>query len=219
MKNTVSILIPTYFAGSMLQNCLDSIFANIDSPKIVIYKNEIGWLKACNLLMKDTQDDVILLNDDTVILVDIIKEFQAIAYSDDKIGIVGAKMLSPNQETVINYGIYVGSDGNTAHKHYGEHKDKVTTVEIQKAVEGSCIYIKRALLDEIGLFDEAYGLGYREEVDLAFRARESGWKVVSAPKVEVVHFVSQTHGKLGITNDTHSYFMTKWGTKLALGKI
>jgi GT2 family glycosyltransferase len=213
------ILIPTYFGGQMLQNCINSITTNVSKPQIQIYKNEEGWLQAANKMMDSVNTDVILLNDDTVVLTDIVKEMSALAYSDDKIGIVGAKMLAPNQETVINYGIYVNTDGNTAHKHYGERKDKVVKSETQKAVEGSCIFIKRRVLEEIGTFDTGFGTGYREEVDLCFRAREAGYKVVSCPKAEVVHFVSQTHGRLGITNDTHSYFMSKWGTKLALGKV
>jgi GT2 family glycosyltransferase len=217
--NNVDILVPTYFAGTMLHNCIESILQNVPNPKITTFKNDMGWLQACNKLMKETSNDVILLNDDCIVLTDIVKEMQKVAYSDPKIGIVGAKMLSPNQETVINYGIYIGKDGNSAHKHFGEHKSKVTKVEVQKAVEGSCIYIKRKLLDETGFFDENYGMGYREEVDLAFTARELGWKIVSCPTAEVVHLVSQTHGRLNITNDTHKYFMSKWGTKLALGKV
>lgn len=215
----VTILIPTFYAGTMIQNCLSSIFSNVSNPKILVYKNEEGWLKAANNLMKSVDTDIILMNDDTVVLTDIVKEMKAVAYSDDKIAIVGAKMLAPNQETVINYGIYVGTDGNTAHKHYGDSKNTVNKVEVQKAVEGSCLYIKREFINRLGVFDEGYGMGYREEVDLCFRAREAGWKVVSCPTAEVVHFVSQTHGRLGITNDTHKYFMEKWGNKLALGKV
>lgn len=219
MAKEVTILIPTFYAGTMVLNCLNSIFTNVSNPKILVYKNEDGWLKAANNLMQSVDTDIILLNDDTIVLTDIVKEMKAVAYSDDKIAIVGAKMLAPNQETVINYGIHVATDGNTAHKHYGDSKDKVRDVEVQKAVEGSCIYIKREFLSRSGYFDEGYGQGYREEVDLCFRARESGWKVVSCPTAEVVHFVSQTHGRLGITNDTHQYFMSKWANKLALGKV
>lgn len=213
------ILIPTYFAGQMLHNCINSILENVSNPQVQVYKNDEGWLKAANRMMTSTTDDVILLNDDTIVLTDIVKEMSELAYSDPKIGIVGAKMLAPNQETVINYGIYVATDGNTAHKHFGDNKSKVNKVETQKAVEGSCIYIKRELIENIGTFDEIYGAGYREEVDLCFRAREAGYKVVSSPKAEVVHFVSQTHGRLGITNDTHKIFIDRWGKKLALGKV
>lgn len=217
--NNVTILIPTYFGGTMLYNCIESIHKNVSNPRILIYKNEIGWLKAANELFSTVDTDVILLNDDCIVLTDIVKEMRNVAYSKHDIGIVGAKMLAANQETVINYGIYVAKDGNTAHKHFGEPKNKITTIEQQKAVEGSCIYIKRDVLNRIGVFDEGYGSGYREEVDLCFRAREAGWQVVSCPTAEVVHFVSQTHGKLGITNDTFDYFNSKWGAKLKLGKV
>lgn len=213
------IAIPTYFAGRMLTNCIDSIMVNVKSPKVLVYKNQDGWLKAANHLMEVTSHDIILLNDDTIVTTDIVSEMQEVAYSDDQIGIVGGKSLSPDGEYVINYGIYVGTDGNTAHKHFGQHRSKIVLVENQQAVEGSCMYLKREMLDQIGYFDEGYGLGYREEVDLAFRAREAGWKVVSAPKAEYIHLTSQTNSPLGITNDTMDYFLSKWGTKLKLGKV
>jgi O-antigen biosynthesis protein len=215
----VSILIPTYFGNKLVENCVGSILKNVKQPKIIVYKNDIGWLKACNKLMQDTSTDVIILNDDTFVVSDIVEEMRTLAYSDPKIGIVGGKALSPNGETVINYGIYVGPDGNTAHKYYGKQRHEVNSVETQKAVEGSCMYIKREVLTNVGLFDENYGMGYREEVDLCFRAREAGYKVVSCPTAEYIHFVSQTNGQLGITNDTFDYFMSKWGAKLKLGKV
>lgn len=216
--NSTTILVPTYFAGPMLLNCVSSIMQNVKSPKLLVYKNDIGWLQACNKLMRETTDDIILLNDDTVILTDIVEAMSSLAYSDPKIGIVGGKALNPAATTIINYGIYVAVDGNTAHRYYGKPRESVK-VEKQKAVEGSCMFIKRELINEIGIFDEGYGMGYREEVDLAFRAREVGWKVVSSPDAEYIHYVSQTNGKLNITNDTFDYFLKKWGAKLKLGKV
>lgn len=213
-----TIIIPTYFANAMLLNCINSIFEKVSSPRIYVYKNDVGWLKACNEAMQDTHNDVILLNDDTYILTDIVREMRGLAYSDEKIGIVGGKALSPNQDMIINYGIHVATDGNTAHKYYGQQRDSVK-VEKQKAVEGSCMFIKRELIDRIGLFDERYTMGYRAEVDYAFRAKEAGYKVMSTPKAEYVHFTSQTSGPLGIKNDTYDVFMERWGTKLKLGKV
>lgn len=213
-----TIVIPTYFANQMLQNCITSILTNVTNPKIYVYKNDIGWLKACNEAISETTTDIILLNDDTVVLTDIVEAMRTLAYSDPMIGIVGGKSLTPTQTTINNYGIYVGNDGNTAHKHFGQPRNSVK-VEVQKAVEGSCMYIKRELIEEIGSFDVGFGMGYREEVDLAFRAREAGWKVMSTPKAEYIHFVNQTHGRVGIANDKYDYFMEKWGTKLKLGQI
>lgn len=217
-KNGCTIIIPTYFAGRMLQNCIESILDEVESPKIYIHKNEIGWLRACNEAIRDTQNDVILLNDDTYVLTDIVREMRELAYSDDTIGIVGGKALSPNQDMIINYGIYVAVDGNTAHKHYGKERNSVK-VEQQKAVEGSLMFIKRELINKIGDFDERYTMGYRAEIDLAFRAKEAGYKIMSTPKAEYVHFQHQTSGPLGITNDTFDVFNAQWGNKLKLGKV
>lgn len=215
----VIIGIPTYFAGQMLTNCVNAILENVPDAKLFIYKNEIGWLQACNYIMRETQSDVILLNDDTIPLGNFVKEMEKVAYSDPLIGIVGAKMLAPNQETVINYGIYIGPTGDTAHLNYGVSKDKITKVKKQRAVEGSAMYIKRDLINEIGFFDERYTMGYRAEVSYCFLAREAGRTVVSSPKSEIVHLVSQTSARLNIQNDTHSIFMDQWGTKLKLGLI
>lgn len=211
--------VPTYFGGQLAVNCVASLLKNVPYADIRILKNDVGWLQAANSLMLGTTEDIILMNDDTFVICDIVKELRTLAYSDPAIGIVGGKALAPNQETVINYGIYIAPDGNTAHRHYGQHKDEVNEVETQRAVEGSCMFIKRKVIDKIGVFDEEYGMGYREEVDFAFRAREAGFKVVSSPTAEYVHFTSQTNSKLGIENSTYDYFMSKWGSKLKLGEV
>lgn len=213
----VTVIIPTYFGGSMLMNCVGSILAHSTSPNILINKNDIGWLLAANESMAAISTDVLLINDDIIALSDLVGGMQELAYSDSSIGIVGGKSLATDTETIINYGIHIAPDGNTAHKYYGRPKDSVG-VEKQRAVEGSAMYIKRAVFDSIGYFDPEF-IAYREEVDFCFRAREAGWKIVSSPKAEYVHLTSQTHGRLGISNDSHEYFMKKWGKKLKLGEI
>lgn len=203
----------------MLANCVDSILKNVSNPRILVYKNDVGWLKACNELMSSTLTDVIVLNDDTIVTSDIVQEMKALAYSDPKIGIVGGKSLSPDGQHVNNYGIFIAPDGNTAHAFYGVDKDTVTEVATQKSVEGSCMYIKRQVINEIGLLDENFGMGYREEIDYCYRAREAGYEVVSCPTAEYIHLVGQTSGRLGIWSNKYEYFMSKWGEKLAAGKI
>jgi len=214
----VTVCVATYFGNQMYANCIASLLTVVKGARILTYKNDVGWLKACNEMMQSVTTDVILLNDDTFILTDIVEEMRTLAYSDEKIGIVGGKALAPDAETIINYGIYISPDGNTAHKYYGQSRDSVQ-VEKQSAVEGSCIYIKREVLDKVGYFDENYGMGYREEVDLQFRAREAGYEIYSCPTAEYIHLVSQTNPKLNVHNDTYDYFMSKWGRKLTLGLL
>lgn len=218
-EKDVTVLIPTYFANQFLYTCIDSINTHSPGTKILTYKNDIGWLKASNELMDSVRTDVILLNDDTIMITDVVRALQEMAYTKPDIGIVGGKSLDINRYTVNNYGIYVAPDGNTAHRYFGKLQEEVNKVEVQQAIEGSCMYIKREVLDKIGYFDEGYGFGFREEVDLCFRARENGYRVVSTPEASYVHLVSQTTGRLGIHNTTYDYFMSKWEYKLKIGLL
>jgi GT2 family glycosyltransferase len=217
-ERDVTVLIPTYYGNQLLLNCIGTLMQMSPGVKVLTYKNDIGWLKAANELMSQVTTDVILLNDDTLGTSDIVQAMSDLAYRIPSVGIVGGKSISMDKAKIYNYGIYVGPDGNTAHRHFGRPKDSVM-VEKQQAVEGSCMYIKREVLQKVGMFDEIYGMGYREEVDLAFRAREAGYQVVSSPEAEYIHLVSQTNGPLGITNDTFEIFMSRWGTKLKQGKV
>jgi len=212
------ILVPTFFGGQMVSNCISSILENVPNAKFMVYKNDVGWLKACNEMIMATKGDVILLNDDCLVLTDIVTAMTELAYSSDDIAIVGGKTLAPNTETILNYGIYVAPDGNTGHKYYGEQRASVK-VEKQRAIEGSLMFIKREIINRLGVFDEKYGMGYRAEVAYCFKVRELGWKIMSTPDAEAVHFSHQTAGRLGIKNDTHEIFMEDWGTKLQLGLI
>ena len=53
-------------------------------------------------------------------------------------------------------------------------------------VSGSCVLLRRAALEQIGLFDEGYFM-YAEDADLCTRLRMSGWSVLFTPELEVTH--------------------------------
>jgi N-acetylglucosaminyl-diphospho-decaprenol L-rhamnosyltransferase len=57
-------------------------------------------------------------------------------------------------------------------------------------VMGAALVLRRAALDEVGLFDEEFFL-YSEEVDLQFRLRRAGWDAHYFPDATVVHHESQ----------------------------
>jgi GT2 family glycosyltransferase len=57
-------------------------------------------------------------------------------------------------------------------------------------VMGAAVVLRRAALDEVGLFDEGFFL-YSEEVDLQARLHRAGWEVHYFPRVSVVHHESQ----------------------------
>jgi N-acetylglucosaminyl-diphospho-decaprenol L-rhamnosyltransferase len=53
-------------------------------------------------------------------------------------------------------------------------------------ISGSAMWQRRAALDAIGAWDERYFM-YMEDVDLCWRLRRAGWRVVYDPDAEIVH--------------------------------
>jgi hypothetical protein len=58
---------------------------------------------------------------------------------------------------------------------------------------GPALLVRRAAVDEVGLFDEDFFM-FSEEVDWMTRFRRAGWKVLFYPGAEVVHVGGATHG-------------------------
>ena len=54
------------------------------------------------------------------------------------------------------------------------------------AVNGAFMLMRRAALDEVGLFDEGYWM-YMEDLDLCYRFREAGWSTWYEPSVVASH--------------------------------
>jgi GT2 family glycosyltransferase len=62
-------------------------------------------------------------------------------------------------------------------------------------VDGCCLAIKRAVIDQIGRLDEQYFL-YAEELDWCFRARRAGWAVYALPNVAMIHYQGQSSSQM-----------------------
>jgi len=55
----------------------------------------------------------------------------------------------------------------------------------------SAFAVRRSALDEVGLFDEDFPL-YFNDVDLCYRLREAGWRIVYEPRAQVIHYYGQS---------------------------
>jgi len=66
-------------------------------------------------------------------------------------------------------------------------------------VSGACFCARRAALEELGGFDEAYFM-FAEDIDLCWRAHRAGWGVGVEPHAEVTHV-------LGVSRRLHPYRM------------
>ena len=79
-------------------------------------------------------------------------------------------------------------------------------------VSGSCMLIRRAAFEDVGLFDERFFL-YAEELDLTTRLRDAGWEVWFSPVMEVVHVGGVSTGRSRRTHLMHSQSIYRYYAK------
>ncbi len=72
---------------------------------------------------------------------------------------------------------------------FGHYKQTFWAMDDLRPVDslmGACLILRRAVIDQIGLFDEQFFM-YSEEVDLCFRLRQAGWMNYFLPDAEATH--------------------------------
>lgn len=163
--------------------------------KTIRLKKNTGFAGGNNVgvgyAFKEGADYFFLLNNDTVVSPDALKELVEFADKDPKIGIVGPKVLTLHKSKPINL---VQSVGARINLYLGETPligGQVDQEQFEKPfpvdyVSGCAMLIKRNVIEEIGLFDPRYFM-YVEEVDYCLRAKKRGFQIWSVPKARIWH--------------------------------
>ncbi|HEY9792434.1 MAG TPA: glycosyltransferase family 2 protein [Candidatus Obscuribacterales bacterium] len=57
--------------------------------------------------------------------------------------------------------------------------------------EGACLMVRREVIEQIGMLDEAYFMLF-EEVDWCYRIKQAGWQIWFTPSAKVIHHHGQS---------------------------
>jgi GT2 family glycosyltransferase/glycosyltransferase involved in cell wall biosynthesis len=167
--------------------------------KIVLIENDenLGFVRSVNKGLQLHGDrDVVILNSDTIVSDYWLDVLNKTAYDDVSIGTVtpfsnNASIFSyphPNMDNELPNGMSC----NELSLFF--RANETQWVEAPTG-HGFCLYIKRDVLNEVGLFDaETWGHGYCEENDLSLRAKRMGWRNVLAAGAFVQHVGSASFG-------------------------
>ncbi len=160
-------------------------------PQLVLLRNEnnIGFTGTSNRGMQLSRADVVLLNSDTIVTEGWLDALLHCAATDATIGTItpfsnNAEICSLPRFCEDN-GWPVGRDPEPMRAAIAAAA--VATYPDLPTGVGYCLYLRRAMLDAIGIFDPVFGLGYGEENDLCLRAARAGWRNVLADNAFVVH--------------------------------
>lgn len=163
--------------------------------RYISHERNLGFCKSVNDGIKAAESDYIfLLNNDTEVMPECIRQLYHTICSDDRIFSVGAKMVSlQNPDIMDNAGDYYCSLGWA----YTPAKDKQEQrFQKKKKIFSACgggVMYRKSMLEKLGSFDENH-FAYLEDVDLGYRATLYGYVNLFEPKAIVRHAGSASSG-------------------------
>ena len=141
-----------------------------------------------------------ILNNDTVIEKDALAALVKYAARDATVGMIGSKLLRYTNPKILQSAgggrIYPGL-GNTQLIAYNQEDNGRWDEPFEPDyICGASLFVKRTVINDIGLMDERYFL-YWEDADWGMRARRKGYKLLYCPESRILHKEGGTTG--GIT--------------------
>jgi GT2 family glycosyltransferase len=218
----VSIIIPVHNKFSTTYNCLKSIdrHPTRESFEIIIVDDSstdetllaslllsggcrvirnptnLGFVRSSNAGAAAARGEFLFfLNNDTLMRDGWLDELVATFETLPNIGIAGAKLLFEDGSLQEAGGIIwrLGDGWNWGR---GKSPEDPAFSYLRDAdwVSGAALMIPAALFRSLDGFDELYVPAYYEDVDLAFRVRAGGLRVVVQPASEIVHLEGVSNG-------------------------
>lgn len=184
--------------------------------ELILGETQRGFAANCNrgLRAARADEDVVLLNSDVVAHPGWLQVLQHSAHAMGA-GVVGARLLYP--DGTIQFG---GAVRNPYHPGWFDHRFRGRDSELTEAnvpqavlaVTGACMYVTRAVLDDVGELDESYEMAF-EDVDFCVRAWDRGHRVLYAPDAVLTHYESKTRGLTQGARELRSQarFWARWG--------
>jgi GT2 family glycosyltransferase len=177
----------------------DSItFVRQNFPRVRLIANphNLGFAEANNTAIRATCSPyLVTLNNDTQVEARWLAEMINVAEAYGQVGMIACKVLSMREPHLIDSaGLEIDSAGMPWNRYHGQ-VDQRTEIEPYEVFcpTGAAALYKREMLDQVGLFDEAY-FAYCEDMDLGWRARLRGWRCLYVPTAVVYHLHSATSG-------------------------
>lgn len=177
-----------------LTKCFGSTITLIDS------NHNLGFARANNMAIRQSQGEyVLLLNPDTFVGTDTIR--QVITFMDDhpKAGGAGVRMHNSNGTLAmesrrglptpyVSFLKMLGVDN----RYYMSHLswDKPERIDV---MSGAFCMLRRSVLDQIGLLDEDFFM-YGEDIDLSYRILKGGYENWYVP-ADIVHYKGESTQK------------------------
>ncbi|HEY1451134.1 MAG TPA: glycosyltransferase [Solirubrobacteraceae bacterium] len=189
----------------------------IDGIEVIAGSENLGFAANVNRGLRATsaERDVVVLNSDVEARPGWLACLQYAASEEQDIGIVGARLLYPDGRIQ-----FAGTVRNLGAPQWFDHRYRFKPADwgpaglanAALAVTGACMYVKREVIETVGLLDERYPMAY-EDVDWCLRTWQAGYRVMYFPAASLYHHESVTRGTdLGERErESQRIFWEQWG--------
>jgi glycogen(starch) synthase len=203
-------------------------FGGLVAVQVIRNEENRGYPAAANQGIQAARGRaVVLLNNDTSVKPGWRDALLAAAASAPEVGVVTAKILNEDGTVQSAGGILHAPDGSFSIPHANALRN-APELSARRAVDnagGPCMLLTRALIEKVGVFDEAFSPGYFEDSDLCLRARSAGFTLLYEPKAEVFHRGKATANLVAregggaiwrCFEENRRRFHERWGAQLAV---
>nr|WP_255654542.1 glycosyltransferase [Cohnella sp. REN36] len=235
-----SIVIATFNKLDYTQQCIESIrtYTETGTYEIIVVDNcstdgTVDWLReqadiksicnaanegfprACNQGIEiSSGDNILLLNNDTVVTERWLSQLTACLYSSEDIGAVGSVTNNCSYAQTIPVDYASMADMQTFAANHN-HADPNLWEERLKLI-GYCMLIKKSVVDQIGFLDERFTPGNYEDDDYSLRIRLAGYKLLLCKDTFIHHYGSVSFREappayLQLMQGNRQKFTDKWG--------
>lgn len=174
-------------------------------PNVILVQNQtnLGYAASMNQALRAAQGQFLVqLNPDTLTKAGSFDKLIEFMEQHPEVGICGPKVLNPDgtmqkscrrgeSTPLAVIAQFTGLARLFPHnphlaQYTQSYRDENETHAVA-GVSGSCMMIRRAVVEQIGYLDERF-FAYQEDADYCFRARQAGWLVYYVPTAQIIHF-------------------------------
>lgn len=199
------------------------IFPNV---KFVFNQENVGFARANNQALNELATDYVLLaNPDTQFSPGALQQLLKVLENFPQVGAVGP-LLSPGKgRWQVSFGQKVNLWGEFSQKFwrniiYSSQLGRWKEVKEVGWISAACLLARREALTAVQGFDEQFFI-YFEDIDLCYRLRREGWRIMLCPKARVYHWGGTSTSQKNLWSRYHYrrsqlYFYLKYNSPWAV---